>query len=74
MTPDRPDGSIVDNQLRCPAAYHKLLGKIVEGNLIEVACSDCVRAIRNGGETVTQVLHRFNILGELVETQIVRPH
>lgn len=61
--------------MRCPGAFHKLLGRIriVDGNLIELACNDCARKMRAQGETVTQVLHRFNVLGELIETQIQRP-
>lgn len=53
--------------MRCPANPSRLFARlrgpvIVEGNLIEVSCRDCRR--RPG----TRVLHRFDVLGNLVET------
>jgi hypothetical protein len=70
-------------ELRCVAnplpAEGRLLGRIqsdseptvVPGNLIEVACRDCKRARVRDGEAVYAVLHRFNVAGELVETEVV---
>lgn len=54
-------------ELRCPVNPSRLFARlrgpvIVEGNLIEVACRDCRRGRR------VQVLHRFDVLGNLVET------
>lgn len=57
--------------LRCPGQHGRLLAKvnaprIVDGNLIEIACRDCARSY-----DARQVLHRFNVLGELVETETI---
>lgn len=41
---------------------------ISEGNLMELACRDCAKALRAQGEDVSRVLHRFDFLGNLVET------
>jgi hypothetical protein len=49
-------------ELRCPVGPQKLL---------ELACNDCARAARRAGDPVARVLHRVNILGELVETLVV---
>lgn len=46
--------------------------RIVADNLVEFACRSCRRARDGNGPPVTRVLHRFNLLGELVETEIVR--
>ena len=40
---------------------------IVEGNLLEFACRDCAKL-----EKAERVLHRFDVAGELVETEILR--
>jgi hypothetical protein len=37
-------------------------------NLIELACEECRQRLRKSGRPVKRVLHRFNMLGELVET------
>lgn len=64
-------------EVRCPVGPQRLLSKLrlsgekptyVEGNLIEFACDDCKRNLRRRGQTVSRVLHRYNFLGELVET------
>jgi hypothetical protein len=39
-------------------------------NLIEMACPDCKRDYRRLGRPVKRVLHRYNMLGELLETLI----
>lgn len=67
-------------ELRCPVSPRRMFARwfstgeatIVEGNLIEVACSECRRSARllAGGEP-TRVLHRYNVLGECVETEVV---
>lgn len=44
---------------------------IVEGNLIELACKDCRRLLRLEGQEVALVLHRYNLAGEHVETEVV---
>jgi hypothetical protein len=67
----------VNVDLRCPVNPSRLFAKlqmqeavIVEGNLIEVACTDC-RQLRNDPD-VLRVVHRFNVIGEAVETEVVR--
>lgn len=40
-------------------------------NLIELPCADCVRALRRTGREVRRVLHRYDFLGELIETLVV---
>lgn len=62
-------------ELRCPANPSRLFAKvvterpltIVEGNLIEVACRDCAK-----DRGVRRVLHRFDVTGELIETEVLR--
>ena len=46
---------------------------VVEGNLLELACYECRKTLRREGEDVLYVFHRFNFLGELIETEVVRP-
>lgn len=72
--------SMVD--LRCPIGPRKLLAKlclaghqplISSDNLLELNCQDCRRKLRlEGQKDIKFVLHRFNIIGELVETEILR--
>lgn len=40
----------------------------VEGNLIEFSCDNCRASMRRMGTPVRLVLHRYDILGELIET------
>lgn len=67
-------------ELRCPQGMGKLLAKahlegpdplVLPAGLVEVACSNCARARRAQGVFCTRVLHRFNLLGELVGTEVV---
>lgn len=37
-------------------------------NLIELLCYDCAKRKRRDGLPVRRVLHRYNFLGELIET------
>lgn len=58
--------------LRCDRNPSRLLAKvkspqIVDGNLIEVACRDC----RDAYPGAKRVLHRFDVLGELIENEVV---
>jgi hypothetical protein len=69
---------IVLIELRCPVGPRKLLAKIrragepirvTDGNLMELACRDCSTTARRAGHPPnTRVIHRFNLLGELVES------
>lgn len=67
-------------ELRCPVGPQRLLSKLrlsgkepsyTDDNLIEFACADCRRTLRNTGRNVTLVLHRYNFLGQHVEDEIV---
>lgn len=61
-------------EMRCPVERQRMFGKmqrltngrIVSGNLLEFACDRCRKS--NGGR---YVFHRFNLMGELVETEVV---
>jgi len=76
MSVPSPEIELVE--LRCPVGPRKLLAKIrseggstrmTEGNLMELACRDCTQAARRDGQPGnTRILHRFNLLGELVES------
>lgn len=67
--------------LRCPVGAQKLLARIrqehgmtpvVDGNLLELACRDCRNSVaREKGSRPALVVHRFNILGELVESEVL---
>lgn len=69
--------TIVD--MRCPNSPQRLFARvraegrrpaIVEGNLIEFACHDCKRDLRRAGEQVSLVLHRYDLAGTLIETEV----
>ena len=61
-------------ELRCAENPSRMFGKLLveqgavvnSDNLLEFACRDCRT------EGVRRVLHRFNVLGELVETEYDR--
>lgn len=67
--------SVVD--VRCPAGPMRLFTRLRLGvehryvqpeNLIEFACSDCAKVLNRTNTSPVQVFHRYNFLGELVET------
>lgn len=72
------DPDVTEVDLRCSAG--KLLAKVYQSgqqpqfvhpdNLIELACPDCKAQFRKQGRSVARVLHRYNILGELIETLV----
>lgn len=74
--------TMMEVELRCPVGPRKLFAKLLQrgeqpqvnpDNLLELSCQDCRRRLRSDGEDdVTFVMHRFNILGQLVETEVVR--
>jgi len=81
---DRPavltahSGGVVE--LRCPVGPRRLFAKlrlsgvrppVTQDNLIELSCSDCRRSLRAEGKAVQFVLHRFDIVGMLIETVLV---
>jgi hypothetical protein len=64
-------------EIRCPVGPRKLLSKlilekqvpsVVDGNLLEMACYDCARTARIHNPDVLRVLHRYNLVGELIES------
>lgn len=60
--------------LRCPESMGKLLGRTqavaLPGGVVELACNNCARRYRAAGAQVARVLHRFNLLGELLSTEL----
>ena len=65
-------------EIRCPNEPRKMFAKVTgdavtvaPGNLIEVACPHCRRRLRAAGQDVDLVLHRYNLLAEHVETEIL---
>lgn len=65
-------------ELRCPVGPRQLLGKIrreggtarvTDGNLMELSCRTCSQTARRSGHPPnTRIIHRFNLLGDLVES------
>lgn len=77
-----PVESVREVELRCPTGPRKLFAKlrlaglhpgVTSDNLIELACQDCRRRMRSEGSDVQLVLHRFDIVGSLIETVVVDP-
>ena len=64
-------------EIRCPVGPKKLLGRlspqkpVISDNLVELACSDCARTLRKQGRDVLRVLHRYDLAGALVESEVV---
>lgn len=64
-------------EVRCPVGPRRLFSKLrltgqvptfTEDNLIEFACTDCRKELQSRGVKTSLVLHRYNFVGELVET------
>ncbi len=75
-----PVESVREVELRCPTGPRKLFAKlrmsglpapVTPDNLIEMACQDCRRRLRGEGRDAQLVLHRFDIVGDLIETVVV---
>ncbi len=75
---DPQDAQVVE--LRCPVGPRKLFAKlrlsgrspeVTSDNLIELPCQYCRRELARAGREASLVLHRFNIIGELVETETI---
>ena len=67
-------------EIRCPVDSRRLFTKLVlsgevpsyvEGNLIEFSCDECKAIHRKRGSPVFRVLHRYNFVGDLVETEVL---
>jgi hypothetical protein len=65
--------------IRCPEVPNRLFLKVIadggtphvtDGNLMELACSDCARTYRKSGQDVFRVLHRYAINAMLIETVV----
>jgi hypothetical protein len=72
--------SLQEVELRCPTGPRKLFAKlrlagvqpaVTSDNLVELACQDCRRRMRSEGRDVQLVLHRYDIVGALIETVVV---
>ena len=68
-------------ELRCPIGPKALLMEIrsegelpvvSQDNLLELACRSCARSARHTDPAVRRVLHRFNFMGQLVESEVER--
>lgn len=68
-------------EVRCPVGTGRLFAMAVangerpvmaDGNLMEFVCRDCAKELRQTDPSVARVLHRYNIIGELVETDVIR--
>lgn len=64
-------------EVRCPVDPRRMFSKLrlegkkptfVEGNLIEFSCDNCKATLRRRGTPVKRVLHRYDFMGELIET------
>jgi hypothetical protein len=68
-------------EFRCDANPRKLFArllvrerpKVSDGNLLEFACRECRAVLRERGDAVAVVLHRFDAAGDLVETVVEPP-
>lgn len=66
-------------EVRCPVGPQKLFTKLklgqefakhlVESNLIEFTCHDCSKFMSRELGRAVQTYHRFNFVGELVQTR-----
>jgi hypothetical protein len=73
--------AVIDTEIemRCPVGPRRLFALMLdrgerprraEGNLVEFVCRDCAKELRHADATVVYVLHRYNIMGELIETEV----
>ena len=70
-------------EVRCPVGPRRLFTRLqlgqesarylAPGNLIEFTCGDCARRLSRQLGRRVRVLHRFNFLGELIDTAVVTP-
>jgi hypothetical protein len=69
-------------EVRCPVGARSLLMKVrleggtarrTDGNLLELSCRDCTQAARRRARAnhlpePVRILHRFDVLGQLIES------
>lgn len=71
----------IETELRCPNGPQRLFAKVLsdgekpvitEYNWIELYCNDCKRIHnkKRGFEEIQRVLHRYDLAGTLMETEI----
>lgn len=58
-------------KLLARAVHYGEPAHVLAAGMVEVGCDNCARAERAAGRPCARVLHRFNLLGELVATEIV---
>jgi hypothetical protein len=71
---------VTEVDVRCPVTPRRLFAKLQLGeaevdrsdNTLTVACLDCRTARRRMGQPCTLVLHRFNMLGACLGTEVRR--
>jgi hypothetical protein len=66
--------------LRCPFGPRQLLAKVSrdgdyhgmspDGLTLDIACRDCAKQTRKTDPRVRRVVHRFNVLGQLVDSEV----
>lgn len=67
-------------EVRCPVGPRALLAKVLPGDkkyidggqVLELACRDCTKVYRKSDSSVGRVLHRYNVIGELISTVVER--
>jgi hypothetical protein len=69
--------STIQHDLRCPVTPRTLFAKlstpdvtIGDRNVISIACDSCKRELRRRGQRVALVVHRYNMIGQLLGTDI----
>jgi hypothetical protein len=71
---------VTEVDVRCPVTPRRLFGRLQLGevsvdpsdNTLTVACVDCRTSLRRCGEPATLVLHRYNMLGVCLSTEVRR--
>lgn len=76
-----PEVEFTTVDIRCPVGPQELLMRyrmvdavvtIDKWNLMELMCSFCTRMGRKQDKTVKRVIHKYNLLAELCESEIER--
>jgi hypothetical protein len=74
--PTQQPATTIVVELRCPTGPRRLLAKYrmsgeapkITDNLMELSCRDCTKNARQFDASVTRIVHRFDLAGELVES------
>lgn len=71
---------MVTIEIRCPLGPKRLFSKLIHSeekplitsdNLIEFACTDCRKRLNSQGHHYSRVLHRYDLAGQLIETEAI---